>query len=79
MLYKLATLTRLTIQGGLGMPDFYKYFIATHLVTAHWWLVPNLSNSSRMLEAAILNSLEALQHLLFSGIRAPYTLTPPLM
>lgn len=59
--YKLATLTRPTSQGGLAISDFYKYFIVTQLVTAHWWLEPNLSNPSVMLEAAMLNSLEALK------------------
>lgn len=65
--YKYTTLTRPVERRGLALPDCYKYFLATQQVTAHWWLQPDLTNSAVVLEAAIVNSLEALQGLLFRG------------
>lgn len=34
--YKLPTLIRLTLLAGLDMQNFFKYFIATRLITVHW-------------------------------------------
>lgn len=62
------------LSGGMALPDSHKYFLATQLVTAIWWL----SHSSTMLEATIVGSLEALQALVFRGPIAPYPLTPSM-
>lgn len=59
-------------------PDCFKYFLATQLVTVAWWS-PNLFNSSTMLEAAVVGSLEALKFLAYRGPRAPYDLTPSML
>lgn len=69
--YKCTTLTRRIDRGGLAMPDCFKYLLASQLVTAHWWLQPDLTNSAVVLEAAIVKSLEALQVLLFRGKKSP--------
>lgn len=47
-------------QGALAFPDFHKYYLATQLVTAMWWLNPDKTNSV-LLEAAMVQSLEALK------------------
>lgn len=66
-------------QGSLAFPDLYKYFLATQLVAAAWWLCPDLSNPSTQLEASVVESTEALKFLLFRGSRAPYYLTPSML
>lgn len=58
---------RLASQGGLAFPYFYKYFLSTQLVTTAWWLSPDTSNSATLVEATVVNSLEALKLLLFRG------------
>lgn len=65
--YKLSTLMWHTSQGGLALPDCYKYFIAAQLVTAVWWLKPDLSNPATILEATVLRSVEALTNLPLSA------------
>lgn len=65
--------------GGLVLSDCYKYYLASQLVTARWLLCPNRYNTSTILEVGVLNSLEALQHLLFHGLKAPYPLTPSMV
>lgn len=76
--FKYTTLTRPVDSGGLALPDCHKYFLATQLVTTHWWLQPDLTNSAVVLEAAIVGSLEALKGLLFRGPKTPYHLTPSM-
>lgn len=51
----LTTLIRPCDQGSLAFSDLYKYFLATQLVTAAWWLSPDLSNSSTWLEAVVVD------------------------
>lgn len=65
--YKLSTLMRPITQWGLAFPDCHKYFIAAQLVTATWWLNPDLFNSSTVLEAAVVKCLEVLTFLVFRG------------
>lgn len=74
--FRYATLTRPVESGGLALPDCHKYFLATQLVTTHWWLQPDLNNSVTVLEAAMVGSLEALKGLLFRGPKIPHSLTP---
>lgn len=73
--YKLSTRKRPSSQGGLAFPDCFKYFLATQLVTAAWWLNLDLTNPSTLLEAAVVNFLVVLKFLLFKGPHAPYPLT----
>lgn len=54
----------------------HKYFLATQLVTAAWWLSPDCTNSSTMLEAAFVRTLEALHALIFHVPKDPCSLTP---
>lgn len=77
--YSWATLVRPTSQGGLACPDFHKYYLASQLVTTAWWLNPDTSNFATQVEAAVLESLEALKFLIFRGPRAPYSLTPSML
>lgn len=57
---KLSTLMRLSSQEGLALPDSFKYYLDTQLITAHWWLCPDTTNMATVLEAAVLSFLEAL-------------------
>lgn len=76
--YKLSTLMRPRTQGGMAFPDCYKYYLATQLVTAAWWLDPDGTNSSTVLGVVVEGSLEALKLLVYRGPRAPYPLTPSM-
>lgn len=60
-------------------PECYKYFLATQLATVAWWQSPDLSNPSKMLEAAVVRSLEALKFLVYRGPWAPYDPTPSML
>lgn len=46
-----------TSRGGLTLPDFHKYFLASQLVMAQWWLYVDMSNAFMFLEAAVVHSL----------------------
>lgn len=52
-------------QGSLAFLNFNKYLLATQLVTAAWWLNPDPTNPSTLVEAAVVNSFEAPKFLLF--------------
>lgn len=70
--YKLSTLARPPSQGGMTFPDSHKYFLGTQLPSLRaWWLSPDRTNPSTILEAAIVGSLETIQVLLFRGPKAP--------
>lgn len=58
-----------------SLPDLYKTFLATQLITTVWWLSPDLYNSSTWPELTVVGSIEALKVLLFRGRRAPYQLS----
>lgn len=64
----MTTLMRPCNQGGLVFPVFYKYFLATQLVTVMWWLNPDLYNTSILLEAVVVNFLEALKFLYLEAL-----------
>uniref|UniRef100_A0A803K361 Reverse transcriptase domain-containing protein n=1 Tax=Xenopus tropicalis TaxID=8364 RepID=A0A803K361_XENTR len=64
--------------GGLALPNFEKYFLASQLVYVHWWTVPRLDNRALVLEAAIVGSLEALAKLPYRGISPYYQTTLPI-
>ena len=63
-------------QGGLAFPDLYKYYLATQLVTIRRWLNPDGYDPATMVEAAVVQSLEALQALPFCGLKCRRDLTP---
>lgn len=62
------------LQGRLAMLTCQKYFLATNLAMAHWWLQPEISNASTMLEAVILHPLGAHCFLMCQKHNAPYPL-----
>lgn len=64
------------VRGGLALPD-YKYFLAAQLVTAHWWLQPDLTNPAIMLEAAIVKSLRPYRSCCLGAKKLLTTLLPP--
>lgn len=77
--YELSTLMMPTTQGGMAFPDCHNYFLAAQLVTVVWWLHPDRTNASTVLEATVVGSLEDLQFLIYRGPRAPYPLTPSML
>lgn len=72
---KLAILQQPWGEGGLAVPNFFKYFLAGQLTVAHRWLTAPWDNASIFLEAAFVGSYEALSHLVYRGLKSPYPLT----
>ncbi|XP_041436080.1 uncharacterized protein fam189a2.S isoform X1 [Xenopus laevis] len=64
--------------GGLALPNLKLYFLAAQLVYAHWWIVPDRSNSAVVLEAAVLGSFEALAKLPYRGVSPYHVTTTPM-
>lgn len=57
------------------MPNFYKHFLAGQLTFAHCWLTTPLDDTSVSLKAACVGSYKALSHLVYRGLKSPYSLT----
>lgn len=74
-----STLMRPCTQGGLAFPDCHKHLLAAQLVTVALWLNTDLFNSSEILEAAVIGSLEVLTFLVYRGPRTPYEPTPSMI
>uniref|UniRef100_A0A803JYC0 Reverse transcriptase domain-containing protein n=1 Tax=Xenopus tropicalis TaxID=8364 RepID=A0A803JYC0_XENTR len=74
----LKTLQAPVTQGGLALPNMRLYYLASQLIYVHWWLTPHQDNTSTLLEANILGSLEALANLPYRGNSKHYTTTTPM-
>lgn len=61
-------------EGGLAVPNSYKYFLAGQL-TAHRWSTMPPNDALVSLEVAYVDSYEALSHLVYRCLRSPYSLT----
>lgn len=57
-------------QGGLALPDLFKYFIAGQMVVARRWLLRDDGDAANVLEAAYRGSFESLSFLLYRGTSA---------
>lgn len=56
----LRTLQESWGQGGLALPDLFKYFIAGQMVVARRWLLRDDGDATNVLEAAYMGSYESL-------------------
>uniref|UniRef100_A0A803JPQ3 Reverse transcriptase domain-containing protein n=1 Tax=Xenopus tropicalis TaxID=8364 RepID=A0A803JPQ3_XENTR len=53
-------LTATVENGGLALPHFYFYYLASQIYYIHWCLAPNPYNPNTQLQASILHSIEGL-------------------